>query len=108
MVQHLVLMTLAALLILLGEPTITVVPAFPRSYALRVAKPLLHFAPAHRRYCNFVHPVFSWLVGTVCVIWWDVPRPSHWVCGQNDGINSSRQLFSRPSFFSGGLRYSRG
>lgn len=73
MVQHLVLMNLAAPLILLGDPAITLVRGLPRAYVLSVANTVLHFAPARRFWHIFFHPVFSWLAGSVCVISWHVP-----------------------------------
>src|SRR5215470_14838542 len=64
MVQHLLLMTVAAPLMLLGEPVIGLVHGLPRRYALAAAKELLPLAPAQR---IFVYSVFCWLVGTLCV-----------------------------------------
>jgi cytochrome c oxidase assembly factor CtaG len=73
MVQHLVLMTLAAPLILLGQPAITLVHTLPRRYAQRATGVVLHVAALHGRRNIFADPLFSWFAGTVCVLWWHVP-----------------------------------
>jgi cytochrome c oxidase assembly factor CtaG len=56
MVQHLVLMTVAAPLILLGRPPVSFPRRFPRTVRQIVT-----------------HPVFCWLASTVTVIGWHVP-----------------------------------
>lgn len=73
MVQHLVLMTLAAPMILLGEPVITLGHSLRCCYAARVATRLFHFASVPERERIFVFPVFCWIAGTVCAIGWHVP-----------------------------------
>ena len=100
MVQHLLLINLAAPLILLGDPAITLVHGLPRPYALGVANPLLHSAPARTRWHIFFHPVFSWLVGTVCVISWHVPTAFAL------GMSSERwHEFEHATFFAAGLLF---
>ena len=64
MLQHLVLMTLAAPLILLGQPIRADLNSRP---AARV-----ELASAARR-C-FVSEGFCWLAGTVCVLFWHIPH----------------------------------
>ena len=73
MVQHLVLMTLAAPLILLGQPAITLVHSLPRRYVQRATSSVLRSAAFHGSGHTFAYPLFSWLAGTVCVLWWHVP-----------------------------------
>lgn len=73
MLQHLVLMTLAAPLILLGDPLTTVAQGLPHRLAPHIAKLVLRLAPVYRRGRTSTFPVFSWLAGTVCVIAWHVP-----------------------------------
>lgn len=58
MAQHLLLMTVAAPLILLGVPPVTLWPGFDRLRALGSI---------------VTHPVFCWLAGTAVVIGWHVP-----------------------------------
>lgn len=100
MVQHLVLMNLAAPLILLGDPTITLVRGLPRAYVLSVANPAFHFAPA-RRFCHiFFHPVFSWLAGSVCVISWHLPAAFALGMSSEDWHE-----FEQATFFAAGLLF---
>lgn len=63
MVQHLLLMTVAAPLILLGDPLHALshwLPAQPGPFFGKVMRPL-------------THPVFCWLVSTCTVIGWHIP-----------------------------------
>ena len=71
MVQHLVLMTIAAPLLLLGEPVIALQCAIPNRFADQVVRPLLR----HLRWLGRIlsHPVSCWLAGTGVVIAWHVP-----------------------------------
>ena len=82
MVQHLLLMTIAAPLILLGSPG-----------ALR--------SPAVRRIGRWItHPVFCWLAGTAVVVAWHVP-PAHEL-----GMSSpSWHLMQHATFLAGGLLF---
>jgi putative membrane protein len=65
MVQHLLLMTVAAPLILLGAPVITLLQALPQAFVRRFS--------AHGIGRVSIHPVFCWLASTVVVIGWHVP-----------------------------------
>jgi putative membrane protein len=62
MVQHLLLMTVAAPLILSGDPLIAL--------SRRLPEPGPFFRNAVRR---VTHPVFCWLAGTCTVIGWHIP-----------------------------------
>lgn len=73
MVQHLILMTVAAPLILLGEPAITLLHSLRRCFGSNAPGLLLPRAPVHGIERILAHPVFCWLAGTVCVILWHVP-----------------------------------
>jgi cytochrome c oxidase assembly factor CtaG len=86
MVQHLLLMTIAAPLILLGRPG---APArFLRSPAVR------------RIGRSITHPVFCWLAGTAVVVAWHVP-PVH-----DLGMSSpSWHLVQHATFLAGGLLF---
>jgi putative membrane protein len=78
MVQHLVLMTLAAPLILLGKPEIV--------WRGRSLVCLTHRVPVrHRRGTAAAgdrlydgHEILGWCAGTACVIWWHVPSVFEW------------------------------
>jgi putative membrane protein len=67
MVQHLLLMTVAAPLILLGAPVIVVLQSLPQRFRRGIV------APAHGVGRIVTHPAFCWLASTVTVIGWHVP-----------------------------------
>jgi putative membrane protein len=73
MVQHLVLMTLAAPLVLLGEPAITFLHSLPGSVRSVALGPLRRCAAIRSCGRILANPVSCWLAGTVCVIVWHVP-----------------------------------
>jgi putative membrane protein len=73
MVQHLVLMTLAAPLILLGEPGLMFLNSLPAHFDTAALGRLLRYAPIHRIGRGLTNPVFCWFAGTVCVIAWHIP-----------------------------------
>jgi putative membrane protein len=73
MVQHLLLMTVAAPLILLGAPAITLLHSVPRSFVSGVLGPLLRYRSVHALGRIVTHPVLCWLASTVVVIAWHVP-----------------------------------
>jgi putative membrane protein len=73
MVQHLLLMTVAAPLILLGAPAIILVHGFPQSFVRSVLGPLLRCPPLHPIGRIFAHPVFCWLAATGTMIGWHIP-----------------------------------
>jgi len=68
MVQHLLLMTVAAPLILLGGPVITLLHGLPAGIA-----GLFHRRAAHCLASVLTHPVFCWLASTAVVIGWHIP-----------------------------------
>lgn len=73
MVQHLVLMTIAAPLILLGHPSIILWHSLPRRFADCVAAGVREGAPICRFVRFLAQPVRCWLAGTSCVILWHIP-----------------------------------
>jgi len=73
MVQHLLLMTVAAPLILLGAPVITFLYVLPRRLVASVLKPILRCPPVRGIARMVTHPVFCWLASTATVIGWHVP-----------------------------------
>ena len=72
MVQHLLLMTVAAPLILLGAPVIALLQSLPQRFRRNVLA-LLRCAPVHGIGRIVTHPAFCWLASTVTVIGWHVP-----------------------------------
>jgi putative membrane protein len=73
MAQHLLLMTVAAPLILVGAPAIMLLHGLPQNLVRRTLRPLARSRAVHGL-GNFVtHPVFCWLVSTSAVIGWHAP-----------------------------------
>jgi cytochrome c oxidase assembly factor CtaG len=73
MVQHLLLMTVAAPLILLGAPAITLLHGLPQRLVRSVLGPFLRCPPVRAFGRIITHPVFCWLAATASVIGWHVP-----------------------------------
>ena len=73
MVQHLLLTTVAAPLILLGAPVVALLHGLPQRFSRRVIEPFLRCAAVHEIGRIVTHPVFCWLASTVTVIGWHVP-----------------------------------
>jgi putative membrane protein len=73
MVQHLVVMTLAAPLLLASDPVRTLMHGMPQRLVRTVLEPLLSSAPARAVGRFLSHPVVCWLAGTGVVMVWHVP-----------------------------------
>jgi putative membrane protein len=73
MVQHLLLMTVAAPLILLGAPAITLLHGIPQRLVRSVLGSLLRDPLVQSVGRAVTHPVFCWLASTGAVIGWHVP-----------------------------------
>jgi putative membrane protein len=74
MVQHILLMAVAAPLILLGEPTLPLLHGLPRRFVQGILGPCLRWGPI-RWVGRFVtQPIFCWIAATVTVIAWHVPN----------------------------------
>jgi putative membrane protein len=73
MVQHLLLMTLAPPLILLGAPAMPFLYAFPLSFIHGVLGPFLRSLAVQRVGRVITAPLFCWLVATAVLIGWHFP-----------------------------------
>lgn len=73
MVQHLLLMTLAPPLILLGAPATAFLHAFPQSFIGGVSGPFHRSLAARRLGGVITAPVFCWLLATAVLIGWHFP-----------------------------------
>jgi cytochrome c oxidase assembly factor CtaG len=73
MVQHLLLMTVAAPSILLGAPAIVLLQSLPPRFRYGVLAPLMRSSPVHGVGRIVTHPAFCWLASTATVIGWHVP-----------------------------------
>jgi len=73
MVQHLLLMTVAAPLILLGAPSMPFLHGFPAAFVDSVLRPVFRSREAQRLGRVVTEPVFCWLAATTVLIGWHVP-----------------------------------
>jgi cytochrome c oxidase assembly factor CtaG len=73
MLQHLLIMTAAAPLILLGAPAITLLHGMPRRLELGLVSSLVRISNARRIGHFLTHPVLCWLACAIAVIGWHVP-----------------------------------
>src|ERR1700679_1198255 len=73
MAQHLLLMTVAAPLILLGAPAITLLHALPQGLLHGVFGPLSRYRPVAAFGRTVTHPVVCWCAATAAVIGWHAP-----------------------------------
>lgn len=73
MIQHLLLMTVAPPLLLLGYPILPLLHGLPKFAMRGVLSPLLRFPPVQRIGHALANPVFCWLAASVVLIGWHVP-----------------------------------
>jgi putative membrane protein len=73
MLQHLLLMSVAPPLILLGAPQLPLLHGLPQFFARRVVSPILR-ASSVKRLGHFVsNPAFCWLAAALALLGWHVP-----------------------------------
>jgi cytochrome c oxidase assembly factor CtaG len=73
MMQHLLLMTIAPPLILLGAPLIPFLHGLPRKFVQIVLGPLLRWPPMQQVGDIFTQPVFCWLAAAAALAVWHIP-----------------------------------
>jgi cytochrome c oxidase assembly factor CtaG len=73
MIQHLLLMTFAAPLMLLGLPLTPFLQGLPHQFAQAVVGPLFRWPPVQTLGRTLVRPTFSWLAATATLVGWHVP-----------------------------------
>ena len=73
MVQHLLLMSVAPPLILLGAPALPLLRGLPESMARGVASPILRSAVVKWFGCFVTHPALCWFAATLALIGWHLP-----------------------------------
>jgi len=102
MVQHLLLMMVAAPLILLGAPAITLLQSLPQRF-VRSFLAALRCPPVREVGRIITHPVFCWLASTSAVIGWHVPalfqlgmRSAGWHAAEHVCFFSAGLLFWWP------------
>jgi putative membrane protein len=101
MVQHLVLMTIAAPLLLAARPALALRSGAPRWIAYATKK--LRQSETVRALGNVLrHPVACWLAGTVVVVAWHVPVAHHFATS-----SPTWHLIQQLSFLAGGMLFWR-
>jgi putative membrane protein len=73
MVQHLLLMTLAPPLILIGAPVMPLLHGLPRYFVQTVLAPLFRRPSMQRIGRLLSHPAFCWLAASAALVGWHVP-----------------------------------
>jgi putative membrane protein len=73
MIQHLLLMTFAAPLILLGLPVMPFLHGLPRQFAQEVVGPLFRWPPVQKFGQVLGRPAFTWLAATAVLVVWHIP-----------------------------------
>jgi putative membrane protein len=73
MIQHLLLMTFAPPLILLGLPAMPLLHGLPQQLVHAVVGPVFQCPPVLRAGRMLVHPTFSWLAATATLVGWHIP-----------------------------------
>jgi putative membrane protein len=73
MLQHLLLMTVAAPLILLGAPCITLLHGLPRPFVRIALGPVMRSRAVHWLSGMATQPAFCWFAASLAVIGWHVP-----------------------------------
>jgi cytochrome c oxidase assembly factor CtaG len=101
MVQHLVLMTVAAPLILLGHPALALRSGVPRSIATAI-ETVLRCEITRSVARLLLHPISCWLAGTVVVLAWHVPA-----LHERAMSTLSWHLIQQVTFLAGGLLFWR-
>jgi cytochrome c oxidase assembly factor CtaG len=74
MIQHLLLMTVAAPLILAGAPAVTLLHGLSQTFVRIVLGPPLRSTAVQWLGKNLTHPAVCWLGGTGVVMFWHVPK----------------------------------
>jgi putative membrane protein len=73
MLQHLLLMSLAPPLILVGAPQLPLLHGLPQPLARGVVSPILRWAPVKRLGDLLANPAFGWFAAAAALIGWHVP-----------------------------------
>jgi len=74
MIQHLLLMTFAAPLILLGLPVMPFLHSLPQQFAKAIVGPLFRWPPVQRIGRVLGRLTFSWLLATAVLVGWHIPE----------------------------------
>jgi cytochrome c oxidase assembly factor CtaG len=100
MIQHLLLMTFAAPLILVGLPLKPLLHGLPQQFEQSIVAPLFHWPLLQRIGRVIGRPAFSWVVATAVLIGWHVPAVFTFAL-QSGGWH----LFEQATFLVAGLLF---
>jgi putative membrane protein len=73
MLQHLLLMSVAPPLILLGAPQLPLLHGLPQPLARNIVSPILRYCSVKRLGHRIANPAFGWLAAAFALIGWHVP-----------------------------------
>jgi cytochrome c oxidase assembly factor CtaG len=73
MLQHLLLMTIAPPLILIGAPLMPILHGLPQPFVQSVLSPLLRSAPVQRMGRVLSQPAVCWLAAAAALVGWHIP-----------------------------------
>ena len=73
MIQHLLLMTFAPPLILLGEPVMLLMHGLPRRFVRSILGPLFRWRPVQQLGRGLAQPALCWLAAVAALVVWHVP-----------------------------------
>jgi putative membrane protein len=73
MVQHLLLMTIAPPLILLGAPLMPLLHGLPRKFVRSDLGPVFRWPPIRRVWHVLSRPAFCWFAATAALVGWHIP-----------------------------------
>ena len=73
MIQHLLLMTIAPPLILLGAPVMPLLHGLPRQFVQTVLGPVFRWPPAQRAGQIISQPAVCWLAASATLVGWHIP-----------------------------------
>ncbi len=73
MLQHLLLMSIAPPLILLGAPQLPLLHGLPQFFAREVVSPILRWNPVKWLGHRLTNPAFCWLAAAFALIGWHIP-----------------------------------
>src|SRR3984957_7482450 len=100
MIQHLLLMSFAPPLILLGAPPLPLLHGLPQFLARAVVGPILRWRPMQRLGGFLTNPAVAWTVAAITLLVWHVPAIFELTLRSD-----SLPKFEHSSFFAAGLMF---
>jgi putative membrane protein len=73
MLQHLLLMTIAPALVLLGAPVMPLMHGLPRRFVRSILGPFFRWTPVQRLGHLFSQPAFCWIAAAAALVGWHIP-----------------------------------